>query len=108
MAYCGPRGIALSEFLRWDRSDQDAALEWQAREGRRCKQCGTDPLDWSEDRFAFHAHVGDQCPGCLARHRREQAEKKNDGGLQPGEHVELAHGPFGDCPRCNPKGPRPA
>jgi hypothetical protein len=34
MAYCGPKGIELDAFLRWSRRSQQAALDWQAFEGR--------------------------------------------------------------------------
>ncbi len=40
MAYCGPRGIPLTEFLAWDETDQDAALAWQSYESRRCREDG--------------------------------------------------------------------
>jgi hypothetical protein len=32
-------------------------------EGRRCKNCGTHPDEWADDRFAYHAHLS-QCKGC--------------------------------------------
>lgn len=100
MAYCGPRGIALSTFLAWSRSDQDAALEWSAHEARRCSGCGTHPDDWAEDRNSHHAHLSDQCPGCLARHRLEEHSKD---GRKPGVNVLLPRGPAKDCRRCKPK-----
>jgi hypothetical protein len=103
MAYCGPRGIALADFLRWSRDSQNAALEWQARESRRCRGCGTHPDDWAEDQHAHHAHLSDQCPGCLRaasveRHFTDNGKKP----LDPGVTVLLPHGPAKDCPRCNP------
>jgi hypothetical protein len=63
MAYCGPRGIALSAFLAWSQGDQDAALAWQAREGSRCGGCGTHEADWDDDNRAWvpEVHI---CPGC--------------------------------------------
>lgn len=69
MAYVGPKGIPLSEFLTWDTHDQEAALLWQAHEARRCGQCRTHPWDWNPDkggrRQAYTAEVV-QCPGCAA------------------------------------------
>lgn len=101
MAYCGPRGIALSTFLRWTQSDQDAALEWAAHEARRCS-CGTHPDDWAEDPHAHHAHLSAQCPGCLARHRLTQRLGKD--GLDPGVQVVLPRTSAAACPQCNPGG----
>jgi hypothetical protein len=104
MAYCGPRGIALSTFLRWAQADQDAALEWAAHEARRCGTCGTHPDDWADDPHAHHAHLSEQCPGCLVKHRR--TEQLPDSRPQPGVHVVLPRGPAKDCRTCNPQGPR--
>jgi hypothetical protein len=102
MAYCGPRGIELDTFLRWSRRSQHYALEWQAYESRRCRGCGTHPDDWAEDGTAHHAHLSDQCPGCLARHRVEAHLTENGKKpMEPGRHVALPHGPAKDCPRCN-------
>lgn len=67
MAYCGPRGIPLTTFLDWPEQDQDAALVWQAHEGRRCPSCHTHPDDWTPGkggrRDAYRAEVI-VCPGC--------------------------------------------
>lgn len=101
MSYCGPRGIALSDFLRWEPADQDAALEWAAHEAARCSGCGTHPQDWAENPHAHHAHLGDQCPGCLARHRAGQYFKD----LDPGVQIVLAPTPAKDCARCTPRRP---
>ncbi|TKJ24367.1 hypothetical protein [Blastococcus sp. CCUG 61487] len=110
MAYCGPRGIPLSVFLgrvvgpgdpAWLRSDRDAAVEWAAHEARRCGSCGTHPDDWADNRHAHHAHLSDQCPGCLQKHRRTEAVGKD--GLPPGVHVILPRGPAAACPRCKPR-----
>lgn len=96
-----PRGIALTDFLRWSQRDQDAALEWSAYEGRRCRGCGSHPDDWADNPRAYHAHVSEQCPGCLARHRLEARLGKD--GLEPGEHVVLPHVPAAECRACNLK-----
>lgn len=103
MSYCGPRGIELDAFLRWSRRSQNAALEWQAHENRRCRDCGTHPDDWSENTHAHHAHLSDQCPGCLRSSSfHEKATSGGDKPLDPGVRVLLPHGPARDCRRCNP------
>jgi hypothetical protein len=97
MAYCGPRGIALSEFLRWDRKDQEAALSWSAFENRRCTSCGTHPDEWAEDKLAFHAHL-EECRGCRDKDRLTATEDaKGDG-----RYVVMAGGSAADCERCKP------
>jgi hypothetical protein len=98
MAYCGPRGIALSQFLRWPRTDQDAALAWAAFEGRRCRTCGTHPDEWADDSAAFHAHL-QQCKGCQAQQRLAETPEAKQGR---GVTVVMAAGPAGACPRCRP------
>lgn len=98
MDYCAPHGIALSEFLRWEQRDQDAALEWSAYEARRCRGCGSHPDDWAEDRFAYHAHLSEQCPGCLAVHRLGERHKQ----LDPGVRIVLPRQPARECRQCNP------
>lgn len=97
MAYCGPHGIPLSVFLRWDVSDQDAALDWSAYEGRRCKSCGTHPAEW-ETRESFHAHPV-QCRGCQAQQRVSEAIR--DSG-ERGVYVTTVPGSAADCPACMP------
>lgn len=90
MAYCGPRGIALSSFLAWPVDDQDAALGWQAYESRRCRDCG-----WHPDEGKAHAHV-DVCPGCVTL---KSAQETEDAKVK-GAHTHLTHGTAADCPRC--------
>jgi len=99
MDYCGPRGIELDSFLRWSPRSQDAALEWASYEARRCRGCGTHPDEWAENRYAYHAHLSDQCPGCLAAHRIQERFKD---GLEPGVTVQLPQIPATACPRCGP------
>ena len=102
MAYCGPRGIELDAFLRWSRRSQNAALEWQARESRRCRGCGTHPDDWVENKHAHHAHLSDECPGCVALARVQDHETEHGKKpMRPGVNVVLPPGPAKDCPRCN-------
>lgn len=103
MAYCGPRGIPRRQFLSWDPDDQADALEWQAHENRRCPSCRTHPDDWAENDHAHHAHLSDQCPGCLRQHSAQQgATDQGKKLLPPGVQVVLPHGAAADCPRCNP------
>jgi hypothetical protein len=98
MAYCGPRGLPLSEFLRWPAGDQDAALDWADFEARRCTACGTHPDEWAADPLAYHAHL-EQCRGCKEQQRiSESAEARQERGV----HVRIAMGPAAACPRCQP------
>lgn len=98
MAYCGPRGIALSDFLRWDRKDQEAALDWAAFEARRCGQCGTHPDEWADDKLAYHAHL-DECRGCRQRQRLANTDEAKRG---EGRYVVMSAGPAAECQRCKP------
>lgn len=98
MAYCGPRGIALSEFLRWSKPDQDAALEWMSYEGRRCKNCGTHPEEWADDQFAYHAHLS-QCKGCQRQQGLSEVSKSLS---ERGVFAVLAGGSAATCPQCRP------
>jgi hypothetical protein len=98
MAYCGPRGIALSEFLRWDRADQDAALAWTAYENRRCSHCGTHPDEWAEDKLAYHAHLS-ECRGCK---QLQRLSNTNDAKTGEGRYARMQGGPATDCQNCNP------
>lgn len=98
MAYCGPRGIALSEFLRWDPKDQEAALAWAAYEGRRCKSCGTHPDEWADDKLAYHAHLT-ECRGCKHLQRLSNTDEAKRGD---GRFVVMQGGSAADCPQCRP------
>jgi hypothetical protein len=108
MAYCGPKGIPLSQFLQWSETDQDEALAWQAWEHRRCPECGTHPEDWDErvggSRYAYHAEVA-TCQGCVEKQRTEDGPQVKDHAGHPkrGVHIRLAYGAHGDCPRCRPQ-----
>jgi hypothetical protein len=98
MAYCGPRGIPLSEFLRWSRADQDAALAWTAHENRRCGNCGTHPDEWSEDNLAYHAHLT-ECVGCRQLQRLANTDDAKTG---EGRFAVMMGGPATACQNCNP------
>lgn len=103
MAYCGPRGIPLSQFLSWPEADQQAALGWQVNESRRCTACGTHPDEWDEksggDRNAYHAELS-QCPGCVQLERLKEAPEVVKG--QRGVQMRLARGTAKECVRCHP------
>lgn len=90
MAYCGPKGIPLSQFLAWSPTDQEAALAWQAREASRCPGCGTPEADWDEtDGGSRHAWVADLhiCQGCV---QIEAARTQLDGDPKlRGRHIRL-------------------
>jgi hypothetical protein len=89
MAYCGPKGIPLSEFLAWGEDDQDAALQWQSHESHRCGQCGTHPDEWGGDRFAFLPEPS-RCRGCeLVESKRDEVDQQTRGTRQRGLHIRL-------------------
>lgn len=90
MAYCGPRGIALSVFLGWAPEDQAAALAWQAHESRRCSGCGSHPDDGP-----LHPHIN-VCPVCV---QLDKARSKPEAQVT-GAHVVLAAGSIKTCDRC--------
>lgn len=98
MAYCGPRGIPLSEFLRWDTADQESALAWTAYEGHRCKSCGTHPEEWAEDKLAYHAHLA-ECRGCKQLQRLANTDEAKRGD---GRFAVMAGGSAVHCRRCQP------
>jgi hypothetical protein len=98
MAYCGPRGIPLSEFLRWDRTDQDAALAWSAHENRRCGNCGTHPDEWAEEQFPYHAHLT-ECRGCKQLQRLSNTDEAKSGD---GRYSVMAPGGAAECAHCRP------
>lgn len=110
MAYCGPRGIPLSVFLGrvagpgdpvWLPEDRAAALGWQAFENRRCGRCGTHPDEWSEDQFAYHAHLT-ECTGCRQMQRLSATDEAKQG---EGRYSILAVGPAADCSCSRPLPP---
>lgn len=90
MAYCGPRGIALDDFLSWSRASQDAALGWQAHEARRCRGCG-----WHPDEGKAHAHT-DVCPHCVTL----STARETEGAQVKGAHTHLTGGSAAECERC--------
>ena len=98
MAYCGPKGIELDAFLRWSRRSQQAALDWQAFEARRCRHCGTHPDEWADDKFAYHAHLT-ECVGCRQLQRLSNTDRAKKGD---GVYAVTAGGSAADCRQCKP------
>lgn len=103
MAYCGPHGIPLHEFLTWPDESQQAALAWQSHEGRRHGPCGTHPDDFPDggrgtDEAHFHESI---CVGCQ-RMQAAQERMRADTDGTPGVVLRLASGPASTCPRCSP------
>lgn len=98
MAYCGPKGIPLSQFLTWPQDDQDAALLWQSHEGQRCTGCGTHPHEWDPERGGNpHAYMAGlrYCPGCARSASLANSEQAKHAGhgfhvvlTPPAQHVE--------------------
>lgn len=86
MAYCGPLGMPLSRFLRWDRDDQDAALLWSMRERAAHPACGTRPDEWDPELGGdHHAYIAEvrSCRGCETRdsmERRLSEDARRGGG----------------------------
>lgn len=93
MAYCGPRGIPYSEFLRWDDLSQSAALAWQDREADRCGGCGQHRSDWLDDQGVELRErpaivVESFCPACDDLGRARKAAEGED---RPGVHLAFRH-----------------
>jgi hypothetical protein len=91
MAYCGPRGIPLSQFLGWEQSDQDAALAWQTHEALRCPGCGTHP----DDKTSKHFHIN-ICPTCV----QMDTTGSSEAAKAKGAHLATAPGARSTCTRC--------
>lgn len=92
MAYCGPKGIPLDEFLSWSQHSQDAALHWQAQEARRCPGCSTLPEEWEPDLGGSgNAYIAERviCPGCARLNTVREDQPP------PGRHYRLVP-PTGD------------
>lgn len=91
MAYCGPRGIDLDEFLERSTYSQAAALAWQAHESQRCSGCGTHPDDWDESkggkRHAWQAVIRN-CEGCV----RTEMVGRTDEAKRPGARIHMMPG----------------
>lgn len=87
--YCAPRGIPLSVFRgrvvalgesQWSEDDWDAARQWQARENRRCQDCGQDLNEtMGPDNFdKWNAEVVGHCDACRAGHRTSMIAADRD------------------------------
>lgn len=100
MAYCGPKGIPLHDFLGWPEESQQAALLWQAHEGKRHSACGTHAEDWfdADGRPVEAQHWHEKvCPGCQ---RKQRAEEALDRDGTRGVFLAAADGPASRCPDC--------
>ena len=86
MAYCGPKGIPLSTFLAWSEADQDAALQWQSHESRRCTQCGAHPDVLADDPAAYVPEV-QPCPACALLEQKQDETRKAT--TRRGLHIRL-------------------
>ena len=95
MAYCGPAGLPLSQFLTWSLDDQEAALGWQARERLRCPSCHVNRDVWDPElggtRGALMAGF-DVCEPCAATERAMAAPQIRDQHVH-GQRVVLVPNP---------------
>lgn len=95
MAYCGPAGVSLHDFLNWPAYAQSSALAWSQRESERCRTCGVHP----DDKPNVHAHMR-QCASCGQREvTAREAQKLTEKGAE-GVYVEISHGSSDRCPVC--------
>lgn len=88
MAYCGPRGIAHSEFLAWPIDDQTKALGWLAEDLARCSECGTADWEWEHGPAPYRGEAW-VCRGCSALESTQKDNKEN-ARLIPGLKIRLA------------------
>jgi hypothetical protein len=97
LAYCAPRGIALSVFLgrvvghgdqQWTSRDAQAAVLWEIEQKSRCSGCGQ-PRDEcmgpeADDDAPEYEVTGTRCWACQARDAKLQKfreEGASGGGL---------------------------
>lgn len=105
MDYCGPKGIALDDFLSWSEESQQAALQWQAWESRRCANCHTHAEDWdaksggSKDHQHWHPQI---CIGCQKKEQAQAALAKDQDKTR-GLGLVAVDGPSAKCPVCHPE-----
>lgn len=94
MSYCGPHGIAWSDFLSWSKISRDAAIVWDLRRRQSCGSCGTHPDAWDPARGGHdHAFVAEVrgCRGCetVASAQQQLPEEL----AKIGGYVALVHNP---------------
>ncbi len=94
LAYCAPRGIALSVFLGrtvypgdpgWLPDDTLAALDWQEYEATRCSGCGQprDECMAHEDDAPAYEVTMTRCHACSAAAAEGKAFDGDTAGLYP-------------------------
>jgi hypothetical protein len=86
MAYCGPRGLALSVFEGWEPLDQQMALEWQRRENEKCGGCGIHPDVTDPERGGDPNALGLASWLCLTCEQAERQREEFQKNRAPGEH----------------------
>lgn len=82
-------------FLRdWTEDDRNKAIALFIQDARTCKQCGTDPELWNEDKGGHRrAFVAEEhfCPGCEVKEGAEERFRKSQGdGPSKGFSIRLA------------------
>jgi hypothetical protein len=94
MAYCGPRGLAHSQFLggpaRWTDEDREKALAWAELDRQTCNRCGTRDEEWDPARGGHrraYTFEPDICPGCEPRERAEEQLNGPDWQSQRGRRL---------------------
>lgn len=94
MAYCGPLGIAHSEFLSWDDLDQDKAIAWLGFEKSRCPGCNTFPHEYLDDEGRVlnqppYIVYSERCYGCVGI----EDKNKEIGANKVGYHLRMIPNP---------------
>lgn len=89
MAYCGPRGIPHSQFLRWSDADRAAAMAWQQDQAERCPSCRVHPKDTARGQAGFHA----EAVQCLTCRQLDEARAAVPSAVKQFTHVQLLPGP---------------
>jgi hypothetical protein len=96
MEYCGPAGIARSDFLSWDRDDRDAALWWLIYKREACQSCGTRAEEWNPDLGGdLDAYIAapTHCRGCEVRARGEEQFNRDRKQYRRGTSIALQRPP---------------
>lgn len=95
MAYCVPKGIPHSVFLKWNEDDQDKALGWELYQRQLCSGCGTEPSEWvDEDGFPVfpppYQPNSTRCYGCVTLNEENRKFEKMGNSIG----VSLRLGPY--------------
>ncbi len=105
MQFCNQVGIPHSEFLSWDETDQEAAIEYELHNAERCPHCGTFADEWLDDKGRhkepqpYIAHTVN-CLGCeaIAESRERIPDKQRSHiyvFLRVNEEAHRGRGRFG-------------